>query len=126
MTVINSQGATVAFNGTQLGVLQGATPAFNVGNVHDVTSLRSSVIGEGASARVISQYNCTSIDPGTLQVRFIGHPGLARNDLGGPGLLVLSWYSGTISGMAICLDVQADFAVGALIQWSATFQFTGF
>lgn len=122
----DSQGATLYFKGVELGVLQGASPAFAAGSVHEVTSLRSPVIGSGQNARVIKQYNCTSIEPGTMQCRFLGTSDLARNDVGGPGTLVFSWPNGQISGAAFCSDLQADFSVGQLQQWTATFQFTGF
>lgn len=125
--VTNSQGAALQFRGTYLGVLQGFTPQFAAGNVHEVTSLRSQVVGAGQNARVIKQYNCTSIEPGTVTARFIGSPDLARADVGGPGTLVATWGSGkTISGQAFCSSLDAELAKGELVQWAATFQFTGF
>ena len=124
--VPDSQGATLYFNGVQLGVLQGVSPSFAAGNVSEMTSVRSPVIGQGQNARVIKQYNCTSIEPGTMQCRFIGNADLARSDVGGPGVLVFSWPGGQISGAAFCSDLQADFSVGQVRQWTATFQFTGF
>jgi hypothetical protein len=124
--VPDSQGATLYFNGLELGVLQDVSPAFAAGSVHEVTSLRSPVIGEGQNARVIKQYNCTSIEPGTMQCRFLGTAGLQRNDVGGSGTLVLSWPGGQISGEAFCSDLQPTLTVGQLQQWTATFTFTGF
>lgn len=124
--VPDSQGATLYFNGIQLGVLQGTSPAFAAGGVQEVTSMRSPVLGSGQSARVLKQYNCTSIEPGTMQCKFLGSADLARNDVGGPGTLVFSWPDGQISGQAFCSDLQAEFTVGQLRQWTATFQFTGF
>jgi hypothetical protein len=122
----DSQGATLFFNGVQLGVLQGAKPAFAAGGVQEVTSMRSPVLGSGQNARVLKQYNCTSIEPGTMQCSFLGAADLARNDVGGPGTLVFSWPDGEISGQAFCSDLQADFTVGQVRQWTATFTFTGF
>lgn len=122
----DSQGATLYFNGVQLGVLQGVSPAFAAGGVQEVTSMRSPVVGQGQNARVLKQYNCTSIEPGTMQCRFLGTADLARNSVGGPGLLVFSWPNGQLSGQAFCSDLTADFAVGQVQQWTATFTFTGF
>lgn len=123
----SSQGAVLYFNGQMLGVLQNANPTFNVGNKHEVTSMRSPVVGAGQNARVLKQYNVTSIEPGTITARFLGSPDLARNDIGGPGILSFSWGSGaTLSGQAFLETLDAEFAKGELIVWAAVFQFSGF
>jgi len=123
----NSQGAVLMFRGRVLGVLQNANQSFTVGNKHEVTSLRSSVVGSGQNARVIKQYNVTSIDPGTITARFLGSPDLTRNDIGGPGTLSFSWGSGlSLSGEAFLETLDAEFAKGELIVWTAVFQFSGF
>lgn len=122
----DGHGATLYFRGVALGPVQSVTPNFTAGNVQDFTSHRSSVIGAGQNARVLRQYNCTSIEPGTMQCKFLGSASLSRNDVGGPGTLSFSWPGAELSGQAFCSDLQADFAVGQLVQWSATFQFTGF
>ena len=127
MTYIpDSQGATLYFNGAELGLMQGVNTSAAVGNVQEVTSLRSPIIGQGQNARILKQYNCTSIEPGTMQCRFLGSSGLSRNDIGYPGNLVLAWPQGTVNVWAFCSDLQAEFSVGQLQQWSATFHFTGF
>lgn len=123
----SSQGAVLYFNGLLLGVLQTANPSFAVGNKHEVTSMRSPVLGAGQNARVLKQYNVTSIEPGTFTARFLGSPDLARNDIGGPGVLSFSWGSGaSLSGQAFLETLDAEFAKGELIQWAAVFQFSGF
>lgn len=124
--VPDSQGATISFAGTTLGVLIGFTPSFSTGNVHEFTSVRSPVIGTGQNARVVKQYTVTSIEPGTVTARFLGAADLARNDVGRPGALVVSWNGGSLSGMAFLQDLQAEFSRGELRQWAATFQFSGF
>ena len=123
----SSQGAVLYFNGVMLGVLQAASPAFAVGNKHEVTSMRSPVVGVGQNARVLKQYNVTSIEPGTITARFLGSPDLARNDIGGPGILSFTWGSGArLSGQAFLETLDAEFVKGELIQWAAVFQFSGF
>jgi hypothetical protein len=123
----SSQGAVLSFNGQVLGVLQNANPSFSVGNKHEVTSMRSPVVGAGQNARVLRQYNVTSIEPGTITARFLGSPDLARNDIGGPGVLSFTWGSGqTLSGQAFLETLDAEFAKGELIVWAAVFQFSGF
>lgn len=125
--IASSQGAVLSFRGEVLGVLQNVGPSFAVGNKHEVTSMGSLVFGAGQNARVLKQYNVTSIEPGTITARFLGSPSLARNDIGGPGLLLFAWGSGaTLSGQAFLETLDAEFAKGELIQWAAVFQFSGF
>ena len=122
-----SQGAVLYFNGVELGVLQNVAPSFAAGNKHEVTSMRSPVTGVGQNARVLKQYNVTSIEPGTITARFLGSPDLARNDIGGPGFLSFEWGSdATLSGQAFLETLDAEFVKGELIQWAAVFQFSGF
>jgi hypothetical protein len=123
----SSQGAVLSFRGQVLGVLQGSSQSFAVGNKHDATNMRSPVIGSGQNARVLKQYNATSIEPGTFTARFLGSPDLARNDIGGPGMLTFTWGSGNaLSGEAFLETLDAEFAKGELIVWAAVFQFSGF
>lgn len=122
----DSQGATISFRGTELGVLIGFSPAFAVANVSEMTSIRSRVIGTGPAARVIKQYSATSIEPGTVTMRFLGAAGLARDDCGFAGSLVISWPGGALAGDAYLEQLDADWTRGELRQWSATFRFTGF
>jgi len=96
------------------------------GTIHEVTNHRSTVVGEGATSRVIKQYNCTSIEPGTFTAKFLGFPDLTQSDLGGVGMLTFQYVGETISGYAICTQLEAEFQVGELIQWTATFQLNGF
>lgn len=123
----SSQGAVLSFRGQVLGVLQGVGLTVAVGNKHEVTSMRSPVMGAGQNARVLKQYNVTSVEPGTITARFLGIPGLNINDVGGPGVLVFSYgYGGTVIGQAVLETLDAEFAKGELIQWAAVFQLTGF
>lgn len=122
----DSQGATISFRGTELGALTGFSPAFAVANVSEMTSVRSPVVGTGPAARVVKQYSATSIEPGTVTMRFLGAASLARNDCGLAGALVISWPGGSLSGDAFLEQLDADWTRGELRQWAATFRFTGF
>lgn len=124
--VPNSQGATISFDGVELGVLVGFSPSYAVANVSEVTSHRSQVIGQGTASRVVKQLNCTSIEPGTITARFLGAADLNRNDVGRPGVLSIQWPGGAIVAQAFLSDLQPDFQRGELRQWAATFTFTGF
>lgn len=124
--VADSQGATITFRGTELGILTGFSPSFAVANVHEFTSVRSQVVGSGPNARVIKQYSATSIEPGTVTMRFLGAASLARNDCGLAGPLVIAWPGGSLTGDAFLEQLDADWTRGELRQWSGTFRFTGF
>lgn len=124
--VPDAQGATITFRGRELGILTGFSPAFAVANVAEMTSVRSPVVGTGQNARVVKQYSATSIEPGTVTMRFIGAADLARDDCGYAGSLVISWSGGELTGNAFLEQLDADWTRGELRQWSATFRFTGF
>lgn len=124
--VPDSQGATISFRGTELGVLTGFSSAFAVGNVSEVTSVRSPVVGVGPTSRVVKQYACTSIEPGTVTMRFLGAADLSRNDCGAPGVLSIQWPGGALVADAFLEQLDADWTRGELRQWAATFKFTGF
>jgi hypothetical protein len=126
-TIPSSQSAQILFDNVSLGFVVDVSPSFGVGNVQEVTDLQSTVIGDGAGSRVIRQYNVTSIEPGDLQARFLGSPSLTRADIGKPGTLAFRWSGGKeISGKAFATSLDSEFRVGELIQWSATFRFSGF
>ena len=123
----SSQGAVLSFRGQVLGVLQGVGLSVAVGNKHEVTSMRSPVMGVGQNARVLKQYNATSVEPGAITARFLGIPDLSVTDIGGPGVLVFSYgYSSTVVGQAFLESLDSEFAKGELVQWAAVFQLSGF
>jgi len=124
--VPDAQGATITFDGVTLGVCQGVTPSFRAGTVHEVTGTRSPVIGTGQNARVIKQYTCTSVEPGTFTARFLGAPDLGRSDVGRPGVLRFTSPAGSYSFQAFLIDLQPDWQRGEFVQWAAVFQISGF
>jgi hypothetical protein len=121
-----SQGAALFFNGQQLGVLQNVSLSLAVGNKHEVTSMRSPVTGSASSARVMRQYNVTSIEPGTITARFLGLPDLGVLDMGKYGILLFAYGNGrTVRAQAFLESLDSEFAKGELIQWAAVFQLSG-
>jgi hypothetical protein len=122
----NSQGAALYFDGQQLGVLQNVSLSLAVGNKHEVTSMRSPVTGSASSARVMRQYNVTSIEPGTITARFLGLPDLGVLDMGKYGILLFTYGNGrTLRAQAFLESLDSEFAKGELIQWAAVFQLSG-
>lgn len=123
----SSQGAALSFRGQVLGVLQNVNLSLTVGNTQEVTSMRSPVTGSGQNARVLKQYNVTSIEPGTFTARFLGLPDLTVQDMGQPGVLVFSYgYGGTVVAQAFLESLDSEFAKGELVQWAAVFKLSGF
>ena len=123
----SSQGAVLRFRGQVLGVLQNVRLSLTVGNKHEVTSIRSPVTGAGQNARVLKQYNVTSIEPGAFTATFLGLPDLTVQDIGAPGVLVFSYGSGgTVVAQAFLESLDSEFAKGELVQWAAVFQLSGF
>ena len=122
----SSQGAALYFNGQQLGVLQNVSLSLAVGNKHEVTSMRSPVTGSASSARVIKQYNVTSIEPGTITARFLGLPDLTVLDIGKYGVLLFSYGNGrSVRAQAFLESCDSEFTKGELAQWAAVFQLSG-
>ena len=122
----SSQGAALFFNGQQLGVLQNVSLSLSVGNKHEVTSMRSPVTGSASSARVMRQFNVTSIEPGTITARFLGLPDLGVLDMGKYGLLLFSYGNGrSVAAQAFLETLDSEFAKGELVQWAAVFQLSG-
>lgn len=127
MPVPDSQGTTVSFAGAVLGNLTNVKPALSVSGKFDCTSLLSPVIGAGANSRVMNQVNPTSVDPGSVQIEFIGQTAFSRSDLAGVGPLVVSFPSGgALVGLAYLETFEQEAAAGEKLRGSATFQFTGF
>jgi hypothetical protein len=122
----DSQGATLLFNGVELGTYVSMLPSWQTGNVHETTSAISPVLGRGTDARVLRQYNVSAMEPGQVQVRFLGNPTLSLNQIGVTGTLAIVWPGGYYSGAGFAIDLNGDIKAGELIQWTMTFQFSGY
>ena len=124
--VQNAQGATLTFNGVTLGTYISMSPSWAVGNVHETTSVDSQILGRGADARVLKQYNVSAMEPGSVVVKFLGNPELKLDQIGVTGRLAIVWPGGSYSGNGFATARDGDLAAGELIQWAMTFQFSGY
>lgn len=121
----SSHGTAVSFDDVPIGYLTGFDWEAKAGDVQEVTHVESPVYGAGAGARVLKQYDCTSIEPPTLSFTFWGPPSFAVTDAGLKATIVFDSPGATISGEAILLSFNHSGRSG---QWStgvATFQLTG-
>lgn len=121
----SSHGTTVSFNGTNIGFLTGFDVESKAGDVSEVTNVTSTVVGTGANARVVKQYDCTAIEPPTVSITFHGPPSFSPTDAGFKATLVFNAPGMSVSGQAILLSWNHS---GRANQWSngsASFQLTG-
>jgi hypothetical protein len=126
ITVQDSQGATLTFNGVTLGYYVSISPSWSVSSSHETTSKDSPILGRGTDARILRQYNVSSVEPGQIAVNFIGNSDLDWNSIGVTGYLKVSWPGGSISGDGFMTDIQGDISAGELVRWSLTFKFSGY
>jgi hypothetical protein len=124
--IADSQGASLLFNGVELGTYVSMNPSWQTGNVHETTNANSPVLGSGADSRVLRQYNVSAMEPGQVQVRFLGNPTLSLSQIGVTGTLAIVWSGGSYSGAGFAIDLNGDIKAGELIQWVMTFQFSGY
>lgn len=121
----SSHGTTVTFDGVNIGYLTGFDVAAKAGQLAETTNVNSTVVGTGLNARVVKQYDCTSVEPPTISVTFWGPPSFSDDDAGMKAQIVFDAPGDTISGEAILVDWNHS---GRSNQWStgsATFQLTG-
>lgn len=121
----SSQGTSVSFGGVQIGYLTGHDWESKAGQLVERTGVDSPVVGSGANARVIKQYDCTSLEPPTLTISFWGPPSYAAEDAGLKAQILFDTPGAVLTGEAILVSFSHS---GRPNQWStgsATFQMTG-
>lgn len=122
----SSQGAAVAFNGVPIGYLTQVTVSGGTANLTEVTNVTSPVYGFGRYSRVCRQYDCVSIDPGSVSVTLLGASPYAPGDIGGKGPLVFSASAGgAFFPEAVLETYDVSASVGELLTATATFRVTG-
>jgi len=122
----DSQGASVTFNGAALGTYVSMSPSWAVGSVHETTNINSPIVGRGTDSRVLKQYNVSTVEPGSVVVKFLGNPTLTYDQIGKTGQLNISWTNGSYSAKGFATALDGDISRGELVQWSMTFQFSGY
>ena len=118
-------GTTVEFGGVPIGFLTGYDWESKAGDLHEVTNVESNVFGTGANARVVKQYDVTSIEPPTLTITFFGPPSFAATDAGLKAQIEFDTNGAAIYGEAILMTFSHEGRAGQWTTGSATFQLTG-
>lgn len=121
----SSQGTVVSFGGVNIGFLTGFDVQAKAGQLYDKTNVSSPIVGSGASARVLREYDCTSVDSITIQITFWGPPTYAVTDAGLKATIVFDAPGDEISGQAILTEWNHQGRAGQWTTGSASFQLTG-
>jgi hypothetical protein len=122
----DSQGATLTFDGVELGTYISMSPSFSAGTVHETTNVTSPIYGSGANSRVQKQYNCTSVEPGQVVVKFLGNVDISFGEMGREGWLEITWPGGNYAGYGFATQLDGDVTAGEIIKWSMLFRFSGY
>lgn len=120
-----SQGTTVSFDGEPIGRLISFDSGAEIGQLDDVTGDDASLVGSGADARIVRQYDCTEIEPPKLSFKFWGASPFTKDDIGRQGTLSFDAPGDSISGTAILLRWKYAGAAGVYAQGSCEFQLIG-
>ena len=121
----SSHGTSVTFGGVPIGYLTGFDSEGAGGQLVEKTNVTSPVVGSGANARVVKQYDCTSVEPLTLSITFWGPPSFTQSDGGKKATLTFSAPGASFSGTAILQRFSYSGRVNQYGTGSATFQLTG-
>lgn len=119
------QGTTVSFGGVPIGYLKSFDSSVDAGSLEETTSVFSQVVGTGANARVVKEYDCLMIEPPKLSISFWGPPSFSPGDAGKKAQLEFQGASATISGEAILTGFTHAGRAGEYSEGTATFQLTG-
>jgi hypothetical protein len=121
----SSHGTFVSFDGVDIGYLDGFDWDAKAGQLVERTHVGSRVVGVGANARVVKQYDCKSVEPATLSFTFFGPPSFSPDDAGAKAVIEFETPGGTISGPAILMSFSHSGRSGQWAKGTATFQLTG-
>lgn len=121
----SAQGTTVTFDGEAIGYLTGFEVESQSGTLSETTNVTSTVVGTGANARVIRQYDATGVELPTITIRFWGPPAFAATDAGLKAQIVFDAPGDTLSGEAILVSWNHSGQAGQWSTGTATFKLTG-
>lgn len=120
----SAQGTTVTFGGVSIGLLTGFDSSHKIGQLLDVTNVDSQLIGTGNQARLVRQYDCTSVEPASLSCAFYGAAAFTDEDLGISALLEFDSPEESYSAYAIMTEYTHSGSVGQFATGTASFQLT--
>lgn len=125
MSTPSSQGSSVAFNGVMLGRVTNWKASSSTAQFEEYTNVASPVRGTGANARVVKQYLCTSIEPGSVDVQLYGCPPYTDAMIGESGTVSVTFSGGGLSFNAYLEMFDVTGSVGEFLVGTARFRFSG-
>lgn len=123
---ISSQGATVSFDGSNLGNILSISYSGGDASPVDIGGLSTKT--EGGDPFVVRRYDLTIVDPGSCSITFFGtnSAGLRRGMIGQLTVRIGKQSQAvSFSGEAIVTRCDTEVAVGDFVRGSASFTFTG-
>lgn len=122
MSTPTSQGASVSWGGTPIGYLTNvrASPATAI--FEDATNVTSTVLGTGNKARIVRQWHCVAVEPGTVEVDLYGVPNYAIADTGDRRSLAVAFDDGSFTADAYLESFNASASVGQFLVGTARFR----
>lgn len=117
-------GTSVTFDGVLIGWITGWTWTIEGSNPVEVTHVESTVVGEGAAARVVREYDCTAVEPSVFSFTFKGPPSYGPSDGGKKATLTFSGGGGYWTGEAILRKFVHEAKVNQYTDGSAEFMVT--
>lgn len=121
----SAQGTEVTFDGVTIGYLTGWDISVDASTPVETTSIVSTVVGTGASARVVKNYDVTSIESPTFAFTFRGPPSFSYSDVGKKATLTFSGGGSVWSGEAILKKFSQSAKTNQYTEGSAEFLPTG-
>jgi hypothetical protein len=118
----SSQGSDVIWNYQTIGYLTGFQCSPGSAVFAEKTNVTSAVVGTGANSRVVKQYDCVAIEPGSVSVTMYGVPPYVVDDIGVKGPLQLATPGGSLSCDAYLESFEVTGSVGEWLAGQARFR----
>lgn len=125
MPTPSSQGSSVTFNGVPLGRVTNWRASPGSASYVEKTHVGSQILGSGANSRIVREYDCVSVEPGSVDVTLFGCPPYAAADTGLKATLIVSFDGGSLTAEAFLDTFEVTAQVGQFLVGRANFRFTG-
>lgn len=125
MPTPTSQGAYCSFGGENFGRMTSFRASPGAAVFVEKTNATSQVVGSGDTSRVVKSYDCTAIDPGTVEVTLYGCPAYSVDQIGLKGYLGIVFDGGSLTKFAYLETFEVTGQVGQFLVGRASFKLTG-
>jgi hypothetical protein len=115
----------VTWRGQEIGRLTRFRVTPGSGVYNEVTHIGAATAGSGVNVRVLKQYDCVAIEPGSVDVGLYGCPPYQDVQIGQHGTISVMASGVSISRLAYLDSFDVTGQVGDFLTGQATFRFTG-